>query len=42
MRGDEEKCLAAGADGYLTKPYRSADLLDAIARLFPALNGLEV
>jgi CheY-like chemotaxis protein len=27
MKGDEERCLAAGMDGYLSKPINSADLL---------------
>ena len=29
--GDETVCRSAGCDGYLTKPYRSRDLFDAIA-----------
>ncbi|MEQ1832790.1 MAG: response regulator [Candidatus Eisenbacteria bacterium] len=35
MSGDKEKCLAAGMDGYLTKPISSADLFGALANLFP-------
>ncbi|HEV2970143.1 MAG TPA: response regulator [Pirellulales bacterium] len=32
MRGDEEKCIAAGCSGYLTKPIHIDELLDAVAR----------
>ena len=35
-RGNEELCRAAGFDGYLAKPYRSRELLDAIAAVVPA------
>jgi CheY-like chemotaxis protein len=38
MRGDEERCLAAGMDNYLTKPVRDLQLralLDEIASLMP-------
>jgi PAS domain S-box-containing protein len=34
--GNEELCLAAGFDGYLAKPYRRRELLEAIAAVVPA------
>ena len=34
MQGDRERCLAAGMDGYVTKPVSSASLSRAIAELF--------
>ena len=33
--GNEELCRAVGFDGYLAKPYRSRELLDAIAAVVP-------
>jgi CheY-like chemotaxis protein len=36
MKGDRERCLQAGMDGYLTKPLRAAELMDNLARLFGA------
>ena len=32
MEGDRERFLAAGFDGYLSKPVNIADLLDAVSR----------
>jgi CheY-like chemotaxis protein len=32
MKGDQERCLAAGMDGYLSKPIKLEDLDAAIAR----------
>ncbi|MGH7183389.1 MAG: response regulator, partial [Nitrospiraceae bacterium] len=36
MRGDRERCLAAGMDDYLTKPLRKEDLKRALDRWLPA------
>jgi CheY-like chemotaxis protein len=36
MAGDRERCLAAGMDGYIAKPIRKKDLLDALAQVRPA------
>lgn len=33
LQGDREKCLAAGMDGYLSKPIRPRQLFEAIERL---------
>ena len=32
MKGDKERCLAVGMDGYLSKPIRSSDLFELIER----------
>jgi CheY-like chemotaxis protein len=35
MQGDMERCLAAGMDGYLAKPFQADELEAALARLLP-------
>ena len=35
MKGDQERCLAAGMDDFVTKPIRPAELASAIERLLP-------
>jgi two-component system cell cycle response regulator DivK len=32
MKGDEDEARGAGCDGYITKPYRYRDLLEAVER----------
>jgi two-component system, sensor histidine kinase and response regulator len=35
MKGDRERCLQAGMDGYVAKPIQSRELFQAIAELLP-------
>jgi CheY-like chemotaxis protein len=35
MKGDRERCLAAGMDGYVAKPLRPEELFEAIGSLCP-------
>ena len=39
MKGDRERCLAAGMDGYVSKPIRDEDLWQAIREVLPARAG---
>jgi two-component system, sensor histidine kinase and response regulator len=32
MKGDQDRCVAAGMDGYISKPIRAADLLNVVAK----------
>jgi CheY-like chemotaxis protein len=32
MKGDQERCLEAGMDGYISKPIQPDHMMDAIAR----------
>ena len=40
MKGDQERCLAAGMDGYISKPIRTAELLGAIEKAIDETKGL--
>src|SRR5262249_43784215 len=37
MKGDRERCLAAGMDGYVSKPIKSAELLAVLETLVPTV-----
>jgi CheY-like chemotaxis protein len=37
MKGDRERCLEAGMDGYFTKPVKPRELFDAIEQALRAL-----
>jgi two-component system, sensor histidine kinase and response regulator len=39
MKGDQERCLEAGMDAYVTKPVQSKGLLEVINQLFPGGGG---
>jgi CheY-like chemotaxis protein len=37
MKGDRERCLAVGMDGYVSKPIQASELFEAIAGVMPAI-----
>jgi PAS domain S-box-containing protein len=39
MKGDDERCLAAGMDGYVSKPFDAKHLLETIEKLATAARG---
>ncbi len=41
MYGDEERCLAAGCDGYISKPVSKTKLLTVIEEFLPSVNKAE-
>ena len=38
MHGDEERCLACGMDGYVTKPIKLEELFSVIEKVIPGIN----
>jgi two-component system sensor histidine kinase/response regulator len=42
MKGDQERCLAAGMDAYLTKPIHTQELLATLERCVAANSNVEV
>jgi two-component system, sensor histidine kinase and response regulator len=39
MKGDRERCLAAGMDEYIPKPIRADQLYEVVERMAPAVTG---
>jgi CheY-like chemotaxis protein len=40
VNGEEERCIEAGMNGFISKPYTEKDLLDKIATCIPFKNGI--
>jgi CheY-like chemotaxis protein len=38
MKGDEERCLACGMDGYVTKPIKLDDLFSVLEKVAPGIT----
>jgi len=38
MKGDKERCLAAGMDGYVSKPLKLEELFSVIENLVPDMS----
>jgi CheY-like chemotaxis protein len=38
MKGDEERCLACGMDGYVSKPLRIEELFSVIEKVVPGIT----
>ena len=36
MKGDRERCLAAGMDGYIAKPFHAKELYTAVEQVAPS------
>lgn len=41
MKGDRERCLAAGMDAYVSKPIKSEELFQTIESLLPVPTAQE-
>ncbi len=39
MRGDRERFLAAGCDGYLSKPFKAHELVEVVENYYDSTNG---
>jgi two-component system sensor histidine kinase/response regulator len=42
LKGDQERCMLAGMDGYVSKPIRTADLFAAIESVVGKTNSASV